>query len=248
MSWHLQGRRHWPEENGRESRRLVVHGPSGVGKSRLLAGLVAEWLHRQPASTIAHLDAAGFAEACLEAARSNDEGGWSELRARYRTVGLLVLDDLEGLERVSLARDELIHTLDALDALGASIAVSCHVSTEPVAAHGMADPTGQPPDRRARGPDRSTGPDFPAAVHPRASSSQGPGTLGRGDRITGRYRRWIPDPGRVADAPGLANQDRAQPGRPSRPCSGRQSLHQFLDDARPAGCDCDPPRGNRAGE
>ena len=107
---------------------LVVHGPSGVGKSRLLAGLVVEWLHRQPGSTVAHLDAAGFAEACLEAARSNEEGNWSELRARYRTVSLLVLDDLEGLERVSLARDELIHTLDALDALGASIAVSCHAS------------------------------------------------------------------------------------------------------------------------
>lgn len=77
---------------------LVVHGPSGVGKSRLLAGLVVEWLHRQPGSTVAHLDAAGFAEACLEAARSNEEGNWSELRARYRTVSLLVLDDLEGLD------------------------------------------------------------------------------------------------------------------------------------------------------
>ena len=27
---------------------LLVYGPSGVGKSRLLAGLVAEWLRRQP--------------------------------------------------------------------------------------------------------------------------------------------------------------------------------------------------------
>lgn len=107
---------------------LVVHGPSGVGKSRLLAGLVVEWLHRQPGSSIAHLDAAEFAEACLEAARHDEEGSWSELRARYRTVTLLVLDDLEGLERAPLARDELMHTFDALDALGASIAVSCRTA------------------------------------------------------------------------------------------------------------------------
>jgi len=107
---------------------LVVHGPSGVGKSRLLAGLVAEWLHRQPGSTVAHLGAAGFAEACFEAARHNEEGSWSELRTRYRTVKLLVLDDLEDLERAPLARDELVHTLDALNALGASIAVSCRAS------------------------------------------------------------------------------------------------------------------------
>jgi chromosomal replication initiator protein len=107
---------------------LVVHGPSGVGKSRLLAGLVVEWLRRQPGATVAHLDAAEFAEACLEAARHSEADGWSELRARYRTVGLLVLDDLENLERAPLARDELIHTLDTLDALGAAVAVSCRSS------------------------------------------------------------------------------------------------------------------------
>lgn len=106
---------------------LVVHGPSGVGKSRLLAGLAAEWLYRQPGSAIAHLNAAEFTEACLEAARTNETGGWSELRAHYRTVGLLVLDDLQDLQRAPLARHELIHTLDALDTLGASIAISCHV-------------------------------------------------------------------------------------------------------------------------
>jgi chromosomal replication initiator protein len=107
---------------------LVVHGPSGVGKSRLLAGLVVEWLRRQPESTVAHLDAAEFAEACLEAARHNKEGSWSELRTRYRTIKLLVLDDLEDLERAPLARAELIHTMDALNALGVSIALSCRVS------------------------------------------------------------------------------------------------------------------------
>ena len=105
---------------------LVVHGPSGVGKSRLLAGLVFEWLRRQPGDSIAHLDAASFAEACLEAARQHDASGtgWSELRARFRFVNLLILDDLENLERAPLARNELIHTLDALDVHGASIAVS----------------------------------------------------------------------------------------------------------------------------
>ena len=49
---------------------LVVHGPSGVGKSRLLAGLVAEWLRRQPGSSVAHLDAQAFVTACLEAVPS----------------------------------------------------------------------------------------------------------------------------------------------------------------------------------
>src|SRR4051812_3762503 len=47
---------------------LVVHGPSGVGKSRLLAGLVSERLLRRPGSAVAHLTAEAFAAACAEAA------------------------------------------------------------------------------------------------------------------------------------------------------------------------------------
>lgn len=113
---------------------LVVHGPSGVGKSRLLAGLVAERLLRQPGAAIAHLDAetfgASYAEAAGGGGRSADVGavgaveGWATLRGRLRAVDLLILEDLEGLARVPSARDELAHTLDALEAAGSAVAVS----------------------------------------------------------------------------------------------------------------------------
>src|SRR4029077_9877443 len=48
---------------------LLVHGPSGVGKSRLLQGLVGEWLLRMPGSTVARLEAEAFAAACALAVR-----------------------------------------------------------------------------------------------------------------------------------------------------------------------------------
>src|SRR6185312_7049213 len=57
---------------------LVLHGPSGVGKSRLLTGLVGERLLRRPESAVAHLLAEAFAAACAETA--GKPGGWSELR------------------------------------------------------------------------------------------------------------------------------------------------------------------------
>ncbi len=101
---------------------LVVHGPAGVGKSRLLAGLVAERLRRRPESALAHLDAESFAAACAEATSRRD--GWADLRARFRHLDLLVLDDLHPLERAPLALAELAHVLDDLEANGAAIAVS----------------------------------------------------------------------------------------------------------------------------
>lgn len=101
---------------------LVIHGPSGVGKSRLLAGLVAERLLRRPESAIAQLDAESFAAACAEAAAQR--AGWADLRERFRRLDLLVLDDLHALARAPLAMAELVHILDALEASGAAVAVS----------------------------------------------------------------------------------------------------------------------------
>lgn len=104
---------------------LVVHGPSGVGKSRLLAGLVSERLLRRPESAVAHVEAEAFAAACAEAA--SEPGGWGELRSRFRMLDLLVVEDLHALERAPLALEELSHTLDALDEAGAGVAVSARV-------------------------------------------------------------------------------------------------------------------------
>jgi chromosomal replication initiator protein len=101
---------------------LIVYGPAGVGKSRLLAALVAECLLRHPGSAVAHLEAEAFAAACAEAA--SRRGGWSELRERFRRLDLFVLEDLHALERAPLARNELVHTLDALDEAGSAVAVS----------------------------------------------------------------------------------------------------------------------------
>jgi chromosomal replication initiator protein len=105
---------------------LVVHGPSGSGKSRLLAGLVAERLLRRPESAVATLDGESFAAACAEASTQN--GGWLEVRERFRRLDLFVLDDLQALERAPWAMEELSHTLDALDECGASVAVGSKVA------------------------------------------------------------------------------------------------------------------------
>ncbi len=111
---------------------LLVHGPSGVGKTRLLTALVDETLRRRPESAVAHLEAEAFAAACAEAASAGGgtggmAGGWSDLRDRFRGLDLFVLDDLHALERAPLALNELVHTLDALEATGGRVAVSARI-------------------------------------------------------------------------------------------------------------------------
>ena len=71
---------------------LVVHGASGVGKSRLLAGLVAERLRREPGSAVAHLNAESLPRRAWRRSRRVRElrtragDGWPALRDRLRGV------------------------------------------------------------------------------------------------------------------------------------------------------------------
>lgn len=101
---------------------LVLHGPSGAGKSRLLEALVGETLTRRPGAAVAHLAAEEFAQRCAEAARKT--GGWAELRERFRGLDLLVIDDLHHLQNAPMALNELTNTLDAIEDVGGSVAVS----------------------------------------------------------------------------------------------------------------------------
>lgn len=102
---------------------LVVHGPAGVGKTRLLDALAGAWGQWQPVDRPAlRLDAESFAAACAAAGRRT--GDWAALRERFRRPGLFVLDDLDALRRSPMAVDELAFTLDELDAADAAVAVA----------------------------------------------------------------------------------------------------------------------------
>ncbi len=101
---------------------LVVHGPSGVGKSRLLRGLAAERIARRPEAAVSWLPADQFAALCIDSV--NGDRDQPPAHDQWRQADLFVLDDLEGLERAPRAWDELEHTLDVLETRNAGVAVS----------------------------------------------------------------------------------------------------------------------------
>ncbi|WP_152052301.1 DnaA/Hda family protein [Tautonia marina] len=103
---------------------LVLIGPSGSGKTRLLEELIADRIARRPEASVSLITAEGFADACHWAADRETPADWAELRRTFRDVDLLAIDDLHGMARSPLALAELEPTLDALDAAGASVAVS----------------------------------------------------------------------------------------------------------------------------
>jgi chromosomal replication initiator protein len=92
---------------------LVIHGPSGAGKTHLARGLAAkrssgECPESQP---VVFTTCADFARLLADAI---DGRATSPFRERYRGASLLILDDLTALATKRVAQQELIHTLDAV--------------------------------------------------------------------------------------------------------------------------------------
>lgn len=88
---------------------IVLHGPSGVGKTHLARGFVEAWRvqHRRGALCETAVD---FARRLNDAFQTNDI---ENFRNRYRSLILLVIEDLGELTTRPAAQEELLHTLDA---------------------------------------------------------------------------------------------------------------------------------------
>ncbi len=178
---------------------LVLHGPSGVGKSRLLAGLVAERLLRRPESAVAHLDGRGVRRGL----RRGGAAGPGLGRAPRAVPPRRPVRARRPARRWTAPRwpwSELTHTLDALDEAGARPWPSRRGSAR---ASGRAGRRGWSAGWSAGSgrPDRPAGPGLAPALPARPGPGAGHGPGGRRGRRPGRGRRRLPDARRLARPP-----------------------------------------------
>ncbi len=111
---------------------LVIHGPSGTGKTHLARGLAAERLdERGPKSqSVVYVTGADFARLLGEAIDARET---AKLRERFRGASLLILDDLTALATKRVAQQELIHTLDAVIDGGGQVVVTSRTPPDRIA-------------------------------------------------------------------------------------------------------------------
>jgi chromosomal replication initiator protein len=90
---------------------LILHGPTGVGKSHLAHGLRERFSELHPDAVVIYETGCDFARTYAEAVEARSVPAWREER---RTAALYVLDDLDELADRSAAQIEFLHTIDAL--------------------------------------------------------------------------------------------------------------------------------------
>ena len=91
---------------------FFIYGPSGVGKTHLMYAITNEALERNPQMKITYVKGETFANQLIES-MSKKYGGVA-FREKYRTVDMLLIDDVHFISGRNAIQEEFFHTFNAL--------------------------------------------------------------------------------------------------------------------------------------
>lgn len=100
---------------------LFVHGDCGVGKTHLLQSIAAQWLESRPGSRVRYLTGEAFTNEYIAAVQARRV---EPLRASWRRLDLLCIDDVHFLSGKAATQTEFLHTFDALLQSGSRVALA----------------------------------------------------------------------------------------------------------------------------
>lgn len=109
---------------------LVIHGPSGTGKTHLLEGIVSTVREQHPGVSVMLVPAEQFTTSFLQALHGSGLPGF---RRSYRSLDILLIDDLQFFAGKRATAVELQQTFDALRRQGRQVICACDRAPETLA-------------------------------------------------------------------------------------------------------------------
>ncbi len=100
---------------------LVLYGPVGVGKTHLMQAIANFVFAKDPDKKIVYITSEEFTNEVVEAIRTNNT---AKMKKRFRSVHLLIIDDVQFIAGKDRVQEELFHTFNILIDNGAQIVLS----------------------------------------------------------------------------------------------------------------------------
>ena len=112
------------ENPGEDFNPLFIYGGSGLGKTHLMHSIAHYIIDHNPEKKVLYVNSETFTNEVIEGIRSGSSAALNRLRDKYRTVDVLLIDDIQFIIGKEATQEEFFHTFNVLHDNGKAIITS----------------------------------------------------------------------------------------------------------------------------
>lgn len=112
------------ESPGNTYNPLYLYGGAGLGKTHLMHSIGHFILGQKPNTKVLYVTSEEFTNEVIESIRSGNAAAMTKLREKYRTVDVLMVDDVQFIIGKESTQEEFFHTFNVLHSAGKQIILS----------------------------------------------------------------------------------------------------------------------------
>ena len=112
------------ESPGEAYNPLYIYGGAGLGKTHLMHSIGHFILDQNPDMKVLYVTSEQFTNEVIESIRSGNASKMTKLREKYRTVDVLLIDDVQFIIGKESTQEEFFHTFNVLHSAGKQIILS----------------------------------------------------------------------------------------------------------------------------
>jgi len=112
------------ESPGKAYNPLFLYGGPGLGKTHLMHSIGHFILEETPNTKVLYVTSEEFTNEVIDSIRSGNAAAMTKLREKYRTVDVLMVDDVQFIIGKESTQEEFFHTFNVLHAAGKQLIIS----------------------------------------------------------------------------------------------------------------------------
>ena len=112
------------ESPGKAYNPLYLYGGPGLGKTHLMHSIGHFILEETPNTKVLYVTSEEFTNEVIDSIRGGNAAAMTKLREKYRTVDVLMVDDVQFIIGKESTQEEFFHTFNVLHAAGKQLIIS----------------------------------------------------------------------------------------------------------------------------